>query len=108
RELNATGITVLLVTHDPDVATFADRTIHIVDGLIDSDTRSSGAPPHMAHFGDAGQNGSSIGNGHANGNGNGNGNGHKAVIPAVAAAASAGTKAEGKAGTGLLEAPDEV
>ncbi len=38
RELNASGITVLLVTHDPEVASYADRTIHIVDGMIDSDT----------------------------------------------------------------------
>ena len=38
RELNETGITVLLVTHDPEVAKFANRVIHIVDGLIDSDS----------------------------------------------------------------------
>src|SRR3954447_24597491 len=38
RELNATGLTVLLVTHDPQVAQFANRVIHIVDGVIDSDT----------------------------------------------------------------------
>jgi ABC-type lipoprotein export system ATPase subunit/ABC-type antimicrobial peptide transport system permease subunit len=107
RELNATGITVLLVTHDPDVATFADRTIHIVDGLIDSDTRSSGAPPHMAHFGDDSHNGASNGNGH--GGGHVNGNGHKYVIPAVAATAAAGSMAAGgKAGADLLEAPSEV
>src|SRR6478735_2131033 len=91
RELNATGITVLLVTHDPDVATFADRTIHIVDGLIDSDTRNNGAPPHMAHFGDENHGGLSNGNG--SGNGNGNGNGHGYVIPAVATAATAGVQA---------------
>ena len=42
RELNASGITVLLVTHDPDVANFADRTIHIVDGLVDNDTGYGG------------------------------------------------------------------
>jgi ABC-type lipoprotein export system ATPase subunit/ABC-type antimicrobial peptide transport system permease subunit len=69
RELNATGLTVLLVTHDPDVAKYADRTIHIVDGLIDSDTGS--ADSHAASFGHFGN-----GNGHGNGNGNGNANGH--------------------------------
>ena len=37
QQLNAAGITVILVTHDPQVASFAHRTIHIVDGLIDSD-----------------------------------------------------------------------
>jgi ABC-type lipoprotein export system ATPase subunit len=39
RELNQTeGITILLVTHDADVASFARRTIHIKDGNIESDT----------------------------------------------------------------------
>ena len=45
RELNATGITVILVTHDPQVAAYANRIIHIVDGVIDSDT---GAQDHAA------------------------------------------------------------
>jgi putative ABC transport system ATP-binding protein len=31
-------ITVLIVTHEPDVAACADRTIHIVDGRVDSDS----------------------------------------------------------------------
>ena len=31
------GITVLLVTHEDEVATYARRTIHVKDGLIDSD-----------------------------------------------------------------------
>jgi macrolide transport system ATP-binding/permease protein len=35
QQLNAAGITVILVTHDPKVASFAHRTIHITDGLID-------------------------------------------------------------------------
>jgi len=40
QQLNAEGITVVLVTHDPQVAAYAHRTIHIVDGMIESD----GAP----------------------------------------------------------------
>ena len=35
--LNTEGITVILVTHDPDVAAFATRTIHIRDGQIYGD-----------------------------------------------------------------------
>ncbi len=31
------GITVILVTHEDDVATYARRTIHVRDGLIASD-----------------------------------------------------------------------
>jgi len=34
QRLNAEGITVLIVTHDPDVAKYAHRTIRIVDGTI--------------------------------------------------------------------------
>ena len=34
QQLNAEGITVILVTHDPQVAAYAHRTIRIVDGLI--------------------------------------------------------------------------
>ena len=35
QQLNAEGITVVLVTHDPKVAAYAHRTIRIVDGLIE-------------------------------------------------------------------------
>ena len=38
QKLNAEGITVVLVTHDPDVAAYAHRTVHIVDGRIENDT----------------------------------------------------------------------
>ncbi len=33
------GITVLMVTHEPDVAAYADRNIHFVDGRVATDTR---------------------------------------------------------------------
>jgi putative ABC transport system ATP-binding protein len=36
------GITVLIVTHDPNVAAFADRMVHFVDGHIESDTQARG------------------------------------------------------------------
>ncbi|WP_406694199.1 ABC transporter permease [Singulisphaera sp. Ch08] len=37
QQLNAAGITVVLVTHDPKVAAYAHRTIRVVDGMIESD-----------------------------------------------------------------------
>lgn len=33
------GLTIVMVTHEADIATYADRTITFVDGRIDSDTR---------------------------------------------------------------------
>jgi putative ABC transport system ATP-binding protein len=42
KELNQNGITVVLVTHEPDIATNAARVLTVRDGLLDSDmaTRS--------------------------------------------------------------------
>ena len=40
REL---GITVLMVTHEPDMAAYAKRVIHFVDGCVDSDRRNGEA-----------------------------------------------------------------
>ena len=37
QELNTAGITVVLVTHDPKVASYAHRTIRVTDGLIEED-----------------------------------------------------------------------
>ena len=58
QQLNAEGITVVLVTHDPQVAAFAHRTIHMVDGMIEGEDVSplslaegtpSGHPiPHLS------------------------------------------------------------
>jgi len=39
QELGKTGITVILVTHEPDIAAFASRVITMRDGLVRSDTR---------------------------------------------------------------------
>lgn len=36
--LNAQGITLLVVTHDPDIGSRARRRIHMVDGAIESDS----------------------------------------------------------------------
>jgi putative ABC transport system ATP-binding protein len=34
RELNAAGQTVVMVTHNPDNGRYADRTIHLKDGIV--------------------------------------------------------------------------
>lgn len=36
------GITVLMVTHEPQMAQYAQRIVHFVDGLMDSDIRNGG------------------------------------------------------------------
>ena len=41
QQLNKEGITVVLVTHDPKVAAFAHRVIHIADCQIESDEASA-------------------------------------------------------------------
>jgi putative ABC transport system ATP-binding protein len=38
-ELNAAGTTILVVTHDPDVASHARRRIRLLDGQVESDER---------------------------------------------------------------------
>jgi putative ABC transport system ATP-binding protein len=43
-ELHDQGHTVIIVTHDPNVAARARRTIRIVDGEVAEDTRAAGLP----------------------------------------------------------------
>ncbi|MBU1694119.1 MAG: ABC transporter permease [Verrucomicrobia bacterium] len=46
RDLHASGLTVLVVTHDPEVATRAERIITIRDGRITGDAPAAGRPHH--------------------------------------------------------------
>lgn len=43
QELNREGVTVVIVTHEPDVARFASRLIRFLDGRVLSDLRQSPA-----------------------------------------------------------------
>jgi macrolide transport system ATP-binding/permease protein len=50
RRLNREqGLTVIIVTHDPEVAAYVDRVVTFRDGLIVADERRAGAPPEAAH-----------------------------------------------------------
>jgi len=42
EELNAEGNTIILITHDPNIAARAKRVIHLLDGLMVSDTARNG------------------------------------------------------------------
>ena len=37
------GITIIMVTHEPDMAAYAKRTVHFKDGLIERDAESKEA-----------------------------------------------------------------
>jgi putative ABC transport system ATP-binding protein len=39
QELNAEGVTILLVTHETDIASYADRIVELRDGRILRDER---------------------------------------------------------------------
>jgi putative ABC transport system ATP-binding protein len=48
-ELNEQGITVILVTHEPEVAYYAKRQIHFRDGQIETDMLNPDRPPPQAN-----------------------------------------------------------
>jgi putative ABC transport system ATP-binding protein len=41
QQLNAEGMTIVLVTHEHDVAAFASREVHFRDGKVVSDQRQT-------------------------------------------------------------------
>jgi putative ABC transport system ATP-binding protein len=46
RSLNTDrGITIVMVTHEPDMAAYAHRIVHFLDGRIDSDTVNAAPSP---------------------------------------------------------------
>ena len=46
EKLNGQGHTIILVTHDSDIAAYAQRIVHIADGRITSDEQQKGAAEH--------------------------------------------------------------
>jgi putative ABC transport system ATP-binding protein len=49
--LNAAGRTIVMITHEPDIAEYAKRVIHLIDGRIDADRRTTSIdalPPRLA------------------------------------------------------------
>lgn len=40
KKLNGDGMTILLVTHNPDIADYAHRTIHMKDGRFEGDSKT--------------------------------------------------------------------
>jgi ABC-type lipoprotein export system ATPase subunit len=42
-ELQQSGMTIVFVTHEPDIAAYADRKLLLKDGAVISDERRSGA-----------------------------------------------------------------
>ena len=45
QQLNEQGITVIFVTHDPEIAAYSRRVLHLRDGLIERDEAHEGASP---------------------------------------------------------------
>jgi len=54
QEMNKSGITVVLVTHDPQVASYAHRTIRVVDGFMADDNSASLFVPAQRYSEDLG------------------------------------------------------
>jgi putative ABC transport system ATP-binding protein len=43
--LNAAGRTIVMITHEPDIAARAQRVVHLIDGLVSSDAPNAAAVP---------------------------------------------------------------
>jgi ABC-type lipoprotein export system ATPase subunit len=41
QELHKKGHTIILITHEPEIAAFAERIISVRDGVIEKDTKKS-------------------------------------------------------------------
>jgi ABC-type lipoprotein export system ATPase subunit/ABC-type antimicrobial peptide transport system permease subunit len=100
QQLNAAGITIILVTHDEHVAAYAHRVIRLTDGLITDDTQHTAPvklPPPAPHHVKA--NGHPVPRDHAppegNGRENGHGNGDGPHLPSLSVSAGG----EGAVGT---------
>lgn len=39
-DLHIQGVTIVMVTHDPDIAAYTDRTIHLLDGKVDREVKN--------------------------------------------------------------------
>ena len=50
EEINAAGTTIVMVTHDPELAARAQRNVHIVDGVA-TDLSLEAAPGRLARVG---------------------------------------------------------
>jgi putative ABC transport system ATP-binding protein len=48
-ELNRNGKTIIMVTHENDIAAWARRVVRMRDGLIESDVRNDAGPRQLAH-----------------------------------------------------------
>jgi putative ABC transport system ATP-binding protein len=49
-DLHAAGRTIVMITHEPEVAAQAKRVIHLVDGRVDSDRRTDSATATTARL----------------------------------------------------------
>ncbi len=47
ERLHGTGNTIILITHEADVAAYAHRVIHLRDGRVEKDVRQSHLSPAM-------------------------------------------------------------
>ena len=48
RSIASSGVTIIVVTHEPDIAAYADRVMTMRDGQIVSDERKRTAAPRRA------------------------------------------------------------